>query len=119
MLRGDVEEMVADGVHALFFPHGVGHLLGLDVHDCGAYTDDGESRVLEPGMVTTVEPGLYIAVDDTSVDRKWRGIGVRIEDDILVTSQGHENLSAGIPKEVEEVEAICQGRELVGTPSPT
>jgi len=115
LLEGPLAEELEAGSYRRFYMHKTGHWLGLDVHDCGAYTQDGSSRVLEPGMVTTVEPGLYIAVDDTSVERRWRGIGVRIEDDLVVTATGHENLSAGIPKEIDEVEALCQGREPAGT----
>ena len=73
---------------------------------------DGASRTLEPGMVLTVEPGCYVAEDDTSVPESWRGIGIRIEDDLLLTATGHEVLTAGIPKTVEEIEAACQGRTL-------
>ena len=129
LLEGPLDEELETANYRRFYMHKTGHWLGLDVHDCGAYTEapdangangaraGGGSRILAPGMVTTVEPGLYIAVDDTTVERRWRGIGVRIEDDILVTAEGHENLSAGIPKEIDEVEALCQGRELVETPS--
>jgi len=116
LLEGPLEEELEADSYRRFYMHKTGHWLGLDVHDCGAYTRDGSSRVLEPGMVTTVEPGLYIAVDDTSVERRWRGIGVRIEDDLLVTATGHENLSAEIPKEIDEIEALCQGCEPVETP---
>ena len=88
--------------------HGTGHWLGLDVHDVGAYAADGGSRPLEPGMVVTVEPGIYIAADDESAPEELRGIGIRIEDDILVTEGEPDNLTAAIPKTVEEVEAACR-----------
>ncbi len=88
--------------------HRTSHWLGLDVHDCGAYSHAGRSRALEPGMVLTVEPGLYVAPDDDSVEPRWRGIGIRIEDDALVTPQGHEVLTAGVPKAADEVEAACR-----------
>ena len=112
LLRGSVEQNIADESYRRFYMHGVSHWLGLDVHDCGAYQVGGEARLLEPGMVTTVEPGIYVAPDDETVERRWRGIGVRIEDDVLVTAEGHENLTAAIPKEADEVEAACAGRSL-------
>ena len=112
LLTGSLDEVLEQKTYTRFFMHKTGHWLGLDVHDCGTYYRGGASRPFEPGMVTTIEPGLYVAPDDDSVDARWRGIGVRIEDDILVTDSGHENLTPGIPKEVEEVEAACQGAEL-------
>ncbi|MBL4771317.1 MAG: aminopeptidase P N-terminal domain-containing protein [Planctomycetes bacterium] len=96
-----------------FFMHGTSHWLGLDVHDCGSYAEDGESRELEPGMVLTVEPGLYVDPENMDVDAKWRGIGIRIEDDILVTEDGHENLTIAIPKSIEAVEAACQASDAL------
>jgi Xaa-Pro aminopeptidase len=87
--------------------------MGLDVHDCGTYFTDGASRAFQPGQITTIEPGLYIAPDDETVEARWRGIGVRVEDDILVTPSGHENLTCMIPKEVDDVEAACRGAELI------
>ncbi|HWU77487.1 MAG TPA: aminopeptidase P N-terminal domain-containing protein [Rhodanobacter sp.] len=110
LLKGDVEAAVASGSYKRFFPAKTGHWLGLDVHDVGDYRIDGESRLLEPGMVLTVEPGLYIAADDDSVAERWRGIGIRIEDDVAVTRDGHEVLTAAMPKEVEEVEALLNSR---------
>jgi Xaa-Pro aminopeptidase len=86
--------------------HKTGHWIGLDVHDVGDYRIDGEFRQLEPGMVLTIEPGLYMAPDSKGVAAKWRGIGVRIEDDVLVTAQGHEVLSRGVPKSIDEIEAL-------------
>jgi Xaa-Pro aminopeptidase len=80
----------------------------MDVHDVGMYTVNGQARPLAPGMVITIEPGLYIARDAQRVADKWRGIGVRIEDDILVTETGCVNLTAGCPKEISELEAICR-----------
>jgi len=111
-LEGTEESVKEDESYRRFFMHGTSHWLGLDVHDCGAYAAGEESRKLEPGMVFTVEPGLYVEADDNSVDERWRGIGVRIEDDVLVTPEGHEVLTADIPKSVEEVEAACQAEEL-------
>lgn len=113
LIEGTVDEIIENGTYDRFFMHKTGHWLGIDVHDQGRYFDaDGGSRPLEPGMVLTVEPGFYIAEDDESVEPRWRGIGVRVEDDILVTEDGHENLTAAIPKEVADVEAMCQAREL-------
>jgi Xaa-Pro aminopeptidase len=83
--------------------HRTSHWLGMDVHDVGNYFIDGKPRLLEPGVVLTIEPGIYIAPDDASVSGPWRGIGVRIEDDVLVTASGSEVLTAGIPKSPEEL----------------
>ncbi|MEZ4360955.1 MAG: Xaa-Pro aminopeptidase [Kofleriaceae bacterium] len=107
LLRGDVEERVADGSYRDFFMHGTSHWLGLDVHDAGAYTIGGTARPLAPGMVITVEPGLYIA-DAERYPAELRGIGVRIEDDVLVTERGHENLTAACPKDPDELENLCR-----------
>jgi Xaa-Pro aminopeptidase len=112
LLEGPVDKALRSESYKRFYMHRTSHWLGLDVHDCGAYLHAGASRKLEAGMVLTVEPGLYVAEGDDSVDARWRGIGVRIEDDVLVTAAGHEVLTAGIPKSVDEVEATCQGRTL-------
>ena len=88
--------------------HRIGHWLGMDVHDVGAYKVNDAWRLLEPGMVLTVEPGLYIPVDCKTVDEKWRGIGIRIEDDVLVTADGYEVLTDGVPKSIVEIEALMQ-----------
>jgi len=110
LLRGDPGEIVAAGGYRRFFPAKTGHWLGLDVHDVGDYRVDGESRMLEPGMVLTVEPGLYVAVDDSTVDARWRGIGIRIEDDVVVTKEGNEVLTAAMPKEIADIEALLTAR---------
>jgi Xaa-Pro aminopeptidase len=86
--------------------HRAGHWLGMDVHDVGDYKVGGEWRVLEPGMAMTVEPGIYIALDNQNVAKKWRGIGVRIEDDVVVTKTGCEILTGDVPKAVDEIEAL-------------
>jgi Xaa-Pro aminopeptidase len=86
--------------------HRAGHWLGMDVHDVGDYKIEGQWRELEPGMVLTVEPGLYIAPDNKNVDARWRGIGVRIEDDVAVTRNGYEVLTSGLPKTVQEIETF-------------
>jgi len=106
LLKGKLEKNLADGSYRRFYRHKTGHWLGLDVHDVGEYRFDGESRLLEPGMVFTIEPGLYIAPDDTGVDAKWRGIGIRIEDDVLVTKDGHEVLTRGLARSADEIEAL-------------
>src|SRR6185503_4868234 len=103
LLAGPVETAIAQETYKRFYMHRTSHWLGLDVHDCGAYVVDGKSRALEPGMVLTVEPGLYVAPDDETVEARWRGIGVRIEDDVLVTAAGHEVLTRDVPKAVDEI----------------
>lgn len=110
LLKGDADAAVADESYKRFFPAKTGHWLGLDVHDVGDYRVDGESRLLEPGMVLTVEPGLYVAPDDRSVAERWRGIGIRIEDDVAVTRDGHEVLTAAMPRQAEEIEALLAAR---------
>jgi Xaa-Pro aminopeptidase len=89
-----------------YYMHRTSHWLGMDVHDVGLYRVAGESRKLEPGMILTAEPGIYIAPDDTTAPAEFRGIGIRIEDDVLVTFEGHEVMTAAVPKSVAEVEAL-------------
>jgi Xaa-Pro aminopeptidase len=108
LLAGTVDERVADQSYRKFFMHGTSHWLGLDVHDVGAYTKAGKARSLEAGMVITVEPGLYIAADAPDVPAELRGIGVRIEDDVVITEAGNEVLTAACPKQIAELEAICR-----------
>jgi Xaa-Pro aminopeptidase len=103
LMTGTVDEIVSAETHKRFYMHRTSHWLGMDVHDVGAYHIDGKPRPLEPGMVLTVEPGLYIAANDDTVPQQWRGIGVRIEDDLAVTQSGSEVLTAGIPKTVDEL----------------
>jgi Xaa-Pro aminopeptidase len=106
LLRGSIDENVEEKRYRDYFMHGTGHWLGLDVHDAGDYRDAGdEPVVLRAGMVTTVEPGIYVR-RDLDCDARFKGIGVRIEDDILVTAKGNENLTAAIPKRVDDLEAI-------------
>ncbi|MFZ1126486.1 MAG: aminopeptidase P N-terminal domain-containing protein [Candidatus Baltobacteraceae bacterium] len=106
LLAGSVDEARESGKLQEFYPHRTGHYLGLDVHDAGPYTDAGGNyRTLEPGVVLTVEPGLYVQ-PDLDVPERWKGIGVRIEDDIVCTEGDPENLTAAIPKSIEELEAI-------------
>ncbi len=106
LLHGDVDTLIEQGAHQEFYMHKTGHWIGLDVHDVGDYKVDGQSRVLEAGMVLTVEPGIYVATDNLNVEEKWRGIGIRIEDDIAVTAHGNENLTADVPKDVDAIEAL-------------
>jgi Xaa-Pro aminopeptidase len=106
LLDGPVERALELGLQRRWTLHGTGHMLGLDVHDCAhARTETYVDCTLEPGMVLTVEPGLYFQPDDLTVPEEYRGIGVRIEDDILVTEDGNRNLSAALPREAGEVEA--------------
>ena len=106
LLQGDVDELIAAEAYKAFYMHRAGHWLGMDVHDVGDYKVGGEWRVLEPGMAMTVEPGIYVAADNQDVAKKWRGIGVRIEDDVVVTRNGCEILTGGVPKSVDEIEAL-------------
>ncbi|HOU66010.1 MAG TPA: aminopeptidase P N-terminal domain-containing protein [Thermomonas sp.] len=106
LLKGRLEAAIARGDYKRFYRHKTGHWLGLDVHDVGEYRIDGESRLLEPGMVFTLEPGLYIPSDDASVPAKWRGIGIRIEDDVLVTADGHRVLTGALERSADEVEGL-------------
>lgn len=107
LIPGPAETVLERDDYLRFYMHPTGHWLGLDVHDVGEYKLGGEWRVFEPGMVTTVEPGIYISADDESVGREYRGIAIRIEDDILVTRGAPDVLTADIPKDVAEVEALC------------
>ena len=109
ILHGDVDELIASEAHREFYMHGAGHWLGMDVHDVGDYKIDGQWRVYEPGMVVTIEPGIYIAPGNPNVDKKWHGIAVRIEDDIVVTKDGNENITAGVPKKRDQIEALMAG----------
>jgi len=106
LLQGAVDELIANEGYRRFYMHRTGHWLGMDVHDVGDYKVGDAWRELEPGMVLTVEPGLYVAPDDTSVDAQWRGIGIRIEDDVLVTDKGRKVLTARAPKDADEIEAL-------------
>lgn len=110
LLKGTLGKNIAEGHYKRFYRHKTGHWLGLDVHDVGDYRIDGESRLLEPGMVFTIEPGLYISPDDKSVHAKWRGIGIRIEDDVLVTNDGHRVLTDKLARSADEIEALMATR---------
>ncbi|WP_431686846.1 Xaa-Pro aminopeptidase [Hahella sp. NBU794] len=110
LLKGELNELIETEAYKKFFMHRTGHWLGLDVHDVGDYKVGGEWRVLEPGMALTVEPGIYIAPELEDVDPRWKGIGVRIEDDVIVTKQGGEVITSGTPKKVDEIEALMRGK---------
>ena len=106
LLKGDTKTLIKEEKYKQFYMHTIGHFLGLDVHDVGRYHIKDESRQLEPGMVMTVEPGIYIAADTKDIPEKYLGIGVRIEDDVLVTEDGNRILSSKAPKHVEEIEEL-------------
>jgi Xaa-Pro aminopeptidase len=106
LLKGDPKELIKEEKYKQFYMHGLGHFLGLDVHDVGRYQIKDEARRLEPGMVMTVEPGLYVAPDAKDIPEKYLGIGVRIEDDVLVTTDGNQVLSNKAPKQAEELEEL-------------
>jgi Xaa-Pro aminopeptidase len=110
LLSGDPAELIAREAYRAYYMHSTSHWLGLDVHDVGSYRVDGEPRRLEPGQVFTVEPGLYVPKDDEKADPRFRGIGVRIEDDLAITEGGHENLTSAIPKLPDELEALVGDR---------
>ena len=110
LLKGKLEKNLADGSYRRFYRHTPGHWLGLDVHDVGEHRLDGESRLLEPGMVFTIEPGVYISPDDTTVDAKWRGIGIRTEDDVLVTNDEPQVLTNALARSADEIEALMASR---------
>ena len=106
LMQGNLEEIIQKESFRQFYMHGTGHWLGMDVHDVGSYKQGGDWRTYEEGMVVTVEPGLYIAPDDETVDAKWRGIGIRIEDDVAVTKNGPRVLTAAVVKSVEDIETL-------------
>ncbi|MEH6502401.1 MAG: Xaa-Pro aminopeptidase [Cycloclasticus sp.] len=108
VLKGKVATLIKNEAYKPYYMHRTGHWLGMDVHDVGDYKIDNQWRLLEPGMVLTVEPGLYIQPDAVEVEQKWRGIGIRIEDDVLVTKSGHEVLTAAAPKEIKDIEALMK-----------
>jgi len=107
LLKGNVQDLIEQKAYFKFYMHGAGHLLGLDTHDVGNYKPNNAWRNLEPGMVLTIEPGIYIAKDD-SVDKRFWDIGIRIEDNILVTESGHENLTEKLAKTTDEIEALMK-----------
>jgi Xaa-Pro aminopeptidase len=106
ILKGKVSTLIKENAYAKYYMHRTGHWLGMDVHDVGDYKVDGDWRMLEPGMVLTVEPGLYLPAGTKGLAKKWWNIGVRIEDDVLVTKDGHDVLSKDTPKTIDEIEAL-------------
>ncbi len=106
ILTGDVDQLIAEGAYREFYMHSVSHWLGMDVHDVGDYKINNQWRVYEAGMLLTIEPGIYISADNQNVDKKWHGIAVRIEDDILVTKAGREVLTDGVPKQRDQIESL-------------
>ncbi len=111
ILQGDPKTLIEEKAYLPFYMHSSGHWLGLDVHDVGEYKQQGNWRALLPGMVFTIEPGLYISADNQEVAEKWRGIGVRIEDDILLTDKGVKVLTQGVPKTVVEIENLMKNKQ--------
>ena len=105
LLQGNAGDLIATDAYKPYYMHRTSHWIGLDVHDAGAYSQAGSPRKLEPGMVFSVEPGLYVAPDAEGIASELRGLGVRLEDDVLITESGHENLNAAIPKSLDEIEA--------------
>jgi Xaa-Pro aminopeptidase len=109
LLKGKPADLIKEQKYKQFYMHGLGHLLGIDVHDVGIYYYDKQSRALEPGVVMTVEPGIYVAPDTKDVPEKFLGIGVRIEDDVLCTANGPRVLTTKVPKHADEIEALMAG----------
>ncbi|WP_096740100.1 Xaa-Pro aminopeptidase [Pseudoalteromonas atlantica] len=107
ILIGDFDELMAKGACKEYYMHGLGHWLGLDVHDVGDYKQNNVERAFEPGMVLTIEPGLYIS-EDSNAPQQYKGIGIRIEDNLLITESGHENLTLSVPKTINDIEALMQ-----------
>jgi Xaa-Pro aminopeptidase len=107
ILTGDFDELMAQQACKDYYMHGLGHWLGLDVHDVGDYKINNVERAFEPGMVLTIEPGLYIS-EDSNAPQKYKGIGIRIEDNLLVTESGYDNLTINVPKTISEIEALMQ-----------
>lgn len=106
LLTGDVNELIKSNEFKKYYPHGLGHYLGIDVHDTGPYIVGEEAKPFEAGVVITIEPGIYVPKKDESAPEKYRGIGIRIEDDVLVTESGREVLTSEVPKEVSELESL-------------
>ncbi len=110
LLEGELKEIIETETYKRFYMHRTGHWLGMDVHDVGDYKVGGDWRVLEPNMVMTVEPGIYVSPHDSEVARKWRGIGIRIEDDVVVTKKSCEIITNDVPKSVRDIEKLMKSR---------
>lgn len=106
LMKGAVDDIIDRGTYTDFYMHRVGHWLGMDVHDVGDYKVDQHWRLLEPGMVMTVEPGIYISPGNRKVAKKWRGIGIRVEDDVAITTRGSQVLTGDVPKAIDDIEAL-------------
>ena len=106
LLKGDPKQIITTKKYERFYPHRVGHYLGMDVHDVGLYRKEDQPTLLEPGMVFTVEPGLYCQPDDEECPESYRGIGIRIEDNVVVTEDGYQNLTTLAPKDRKELTKI-------------
>ena len=104
LLKGNIKDLISKEIYKKFFMHGTGHWIGMDVHDVGDYKIDGHWRELEPGMILTIEPGIYIPKGTKGVHKKWHGIGIRIEDDVLVTNGEPDVLTRDAPKSIEAIE---------------
>ena len=111
LLNGKTRQLIKDQEYSKYYMHRTGHWIGMDVHDVGDYKLDGEWRMLEPGMVMTIEPGLYFSAGTKGLPKKWWNIGIRIEDDVLVTKEGHEVLSKDAPKEIKEIEFLMANEQ--------
>ena len=109
LLKGTLNKLIKDQTYRKFYMHRTGHWLGLDVHDVGDYKVGDQWRLLEPGMVMTIEPGIYIPAGSRGVHRKWWDIGIRIEDDVLVTRDGYEILTDALPRKAQEIETLMAG----------
>jgi Xaa-Pro aminopeptidase len=109
LLKGRVSTLINKEAYKEFYIHRTGHWLGMDVHDVGDYKVDGQPRLLEPGMTLTIEPGIYIPAGSKGVAKKWWDMGIRIEDDVVVTKDGCDVLSKDAPKTVDEIEALMAG----------
>ncbi|RYZ72294.1 MAG: Xaa-Pro dipeptidase, partial [Proteobacteria bacterium] len=107
-LKGKRAELISTAAYRKYYPHGTSHWLGMDVHDVGLMLKDGQPRRLEPGMVFTIEPGFYVQPSDQDAPQEFKNIGIRIEDDVLITDAGCENLTTGVPKLRSEIEALRQ-----------
>ena len=106
LLKGRISKLIKDEAYRPYYMHKTGHWLGMDVHDVGDYKVGDEWRTFEAGMVTTVEPGIYLSKTIRGLPKRWSDIGIRIEDDVLVTKTGNDVLTSGVPKEVDEIEAL-------------
>ena len=106
LLNGKKDKLIEKRAYRKFYMHGIGHPIGLDVHDVCRIKDGETFRTFQPGMITTVEPGIYVAADSEEVPDIFLGIGVRIEDDVLVTEEGHEVLTGSVPKKIEDIENL-------------